>query len=53
MFQSPLALSFTTVGVHPEDMYACMCLTLADFLAKYIFAPYRRFHVTRHAFRQI
>ena len=54
MFQSPLALSFITVGVHPEDMYTCMCLTtLADFLAKYIFAPYRRFHVTRHAFRQI
>ena len=27
MFQSPLALSFITVGVHPEDMYTCMCLT--------------------------
>ena len=45
MFQSPLALSFTTVGVHPEDRYRCMCFTLADFLVKYIFAPYRRFHV--------
>ena len=37
----------------PEDQCTSMYLTKADFLAKYVFAPYRRFHVTRHVFKQI
>ena len=36
-----------------EDQCTSMYLTWADFLAKCVFAPYRRFHVTRRVFKQI
>ena len=54
MFQSPLPLSFTTVGV-PFSMRARRLAYeyVFDFMAEYVFAPHRRFHVTRHDFRQI
>ena len=56
MFQLPLPLSFTTVGMlfnmhmHPRrSVYEYVF----DFMAKYVYAPYRRFYATRHVFRQI
>ena len=56
MFQLPLPLSFTTVGMlFNMHMHTRRSVYeyLFDFMAKYVYAPYRRFCATRHVFRQI
>lgn len=56
MFQLPLPLSFTTVGMlfnmHMHTRRSVYEYVF-DFMAEYVYAPYRRFYATRHVFRQI